>query len=144
MTRFSSVCLILLSAVILTPAGAQGQELESQRPTQSERWTEHLGAQFAQTLKTASEQHRIDALRLLIELKYQYGAEVDAQESVPSLLRIVEGEASETEKILAVTALHEIGDEEALQVLAHQMKGAPDSRVRQHTLRMLMARRSAQ
>lgn len=144
MTRFYSACLILLSTAVLVPAGVQAQEHGDVPPTQSERWSEQVGDQFAQTLKTSSEQQRIEAMRLLIELKYQYGAEVAVQETVTPLLQIVEDGASETEQILTVTTLHEIGDEEALQALARQMKGAPDSRVRQHTLRMLTARRSVQ
>jgi HEAT repeat protein len=144
MTRLYSACLILLSTALLAPAGVQAQERDDGPPTQSERWSERVGEQFAQTLKTSSEQHRIEAMRLLVELKYQYGAEVEVREAVAPLLRIVEEGASETEQILAVTALHEIGDEEALRALAQQMKGAPDSRVRQHTLRMLTVRRSAQ
>lgn len=143
-SAFQSLLLaVLVSGLFaLAPqdAGAQTASSSELPPTV---WSQNIGAQLAEMLGSPSEQQREDTLVHLIDLKRRYGASLDASKATPVLLRLADKGSTDTQRMLAITALYELRDPDALKKLAQQAHDDPPSRVRQHAARVLAAYRAS-
>ena len=73
---------------------------------------------------------RINAMRNVIHFAKQYGDQVDFRGAVEELYAIYRFSRDETERIYAVTALHAIGQEDAMRQLARDVQFEGSKRVR--------------
>lgn len=145
MTTLRSLLLATLLAsglLVLGPqdAGAQAAPSPDELPAV---WTQNIGTQLTEMLRSPSEQQREDALLLLIDLKRRHGASLDASKATPVLLKLVDEGSTDNQRILAITALYEMGNPAALKALAQQVHDDPPSRVRQHAARVLAVYRAS-
>lgn len=138
--------LLLAAALGLTVVAAAPQAAHAQSapaPEQlSDAWADNIGVQLAEMLRSPSEQHREDALVLLIDLKRRHGASVDLRAATGALLTVAETGPTTGHRMLAITALYEMRDPDALQTLAEQVVDDPPSPVRRHAARILAAYRA--
>jgi HEAT repeat protein len=130
-----------LTLVAASPTASHAQTVPA--PEQlSEAWMENIGSQLGEMLRSPSEEQREDAMLLLIDLKRRYGAQVDVNTATPELLKLAETGPTTGHRMLAITALYEMRDPEAMQMLAEQVVDEPPSPVRRHAARILAAYRA--
>ena len=77
---------------------------------------------------------RIDAMRNVIHFAKQYGEQVDFRGAVDELYGIYRFSRNETERIYAVTALHAIGQDDAMRQLVRDVQFEGSKRVRRTTI----------
>jgi hypothetical protein len=143
LTMLRTLLLAATLGLTLLAAPQGGQAQSAPAPEQvSATWTQNIGVQLAEMLRSPSEEHREDALVLLIDLKRRYGASVDLSAATGALLTAAETGPTTGHRMLAITALYEMRDPEALQALAEQVVDDPPSPVRRHAARILAAYRA--
>lgn len=146
MAPLRSIFLSVLVGIALFGVGlqvthAQSVEVDHEVPS---TWSENVGDHFAETLRNpVNEQMRGSAMRLIIRLKATHGEAIDLSACAPVLLDLTTTAETESQRILAITALYETGDLRSLQALAEQVRMAPPSRVRDHAVRILAVHRAA-
>ncbi len=97
----------------------------------------NLGIQLTLSLDSPVEQIRQETLQHINFFATHYGDRVDFARAVPRLLRIYETDATEGYRIMALTALHAIGDAGAMQYLREALRWERSERVRRLTLAAL-------
>ncbi len=96
-----------------------------------------LDAQLAASLASPVEQVRQQAMQNIIFLATYRGDEVRFEQVVAPLLNVYLFGGNEGHRILAVTALHAIGDRYGMRRLRETVRDVNADRVRLHTLRAL-------
>lgn len=115
-----AVALIgLLSLLCFVPV-AHAQSTEA-APESAPVWVRNLGPQINEGLTSSSEAVRNNALNHLAYFAYFYD-DVDWSDALPTLLDIYKNDESEQCRLMAVAALHAIGDESAMQDLRHAVE----------------------
>jgi HEAT repeat protein len=130
-----------LTLLVASPTAARAQSAPALEEL-SQSWMENIGPQLAEMLRSPSEEQREEALLLLIDLKRRYGAQVDVTAATPAVLTLTETGPTTGHRMLAITALYEMRDPNALQTLAEQVVNDPPSPVRRHAARILAAYRA--
>lgn len=96
-------------------------------------WKKQLGKQYARVLQSNIRQVREDALASLITVAHR--EEHDLSAAVPALLGLYTRERNRTERMMAVTALRIIGNEESIERLVLLSEDERDRKVRAHVRR---------
>ncbi|MDX1546433.1 MAG: hypothetical protein R3247_05565 [Rhodothermales bacterium] len=78
-------------------------------------WVEHLGEQLSQELDSPAEAIRHQALQHIAYFASFYGDRLDLKPVLPHLIEIYTQDDSEQCRLLAVAAIHAIGDNTAMQ-----------------------------
>lgn len=84
-------------------------------------WAQHLGEQLDTELASPSEDVRRAALQHTAYFASFYGDALDLTATLPELLEIYRSADDEQSRLLAVAALHAIGDESAMQELRNSV-----------------------
>lgn len=141
----------LLTGIIgLSPAAAQmpstatsQQAQETPWPQPESIWTSIFEQQMEQLLRMPDEHRQDEAMRLIIHYAriadQQEQAVFDFQSAVPRLLAIFRTEQDPSRRLLALSALHAIGDTSAMQTLAEWIPHERSERIRRHTIYVLNA-----
>jgi len=145
MTTLRSLLLAgILTAGLLALAPQDAGAQPGPSPEEiSATWSANIGTQLTDMMRSPGEKQREDAMVLLIELTRRYGAGIDVRTATPVLLELADEGSTDTHRILAITALYEIGDPAALEALAQQVHDDPPSRVRRHAARVLAVYRTS-
>lgn len=98
-------------------------------------WT-MLGYQLAESLESPIDQIKEQSLQHITFFATNYSNKVDLDIAVPELLKIYESD-KEDYRILALTALHAIGNTEAMAFLSDSVQDEQSTRVRELTLAAL-------
>lgn len=135
--------LTLLMIIILVPT-AQAQvkerpEIAEEPPLiTSPTWTANFAKQTALQLRSKHEAIREQALINLITVANHPRHNLDLRPAIAGLKRIYEQRRHEEHRMMALVALHAIGDAESMSYLAEQVQhGEPSDRVRRLTYAIL-------
>ncbi len=138
--RFSVLLLVgvlaftgAATAQPLDPASTTAQAI---RQMDAVQWR-HLSRQLTRSLDSPVAQIRQEAMQHINFFATHYGDRVDFTSAVPELLRIYDADATEGYRIMALAALHAIGDEGAMQYLRQAVQWERSERVRKLTLAAL-------
>ena len=143
-SRMVPIALLTLGIFVLTPSTLQAQDARKHDGrVSSTMWSQNIGTQLKSTLQSPSEAQRADALVLLIDLHRRYGDSIDLNDTTPVLLNIAKQGATDANRILAITALYEIGSPTSMKALAEQLEDSSPSRVRRHAARVLTTYQSS-
>lgn len=102
-------------------------------------WVQHFGEQLSQELESPVEEVRHQALQHAAYFASFYGDQIDLSAALPNLLEIYRQDGDEACRLLAVAAIHAIGDEPTMRAV-RKMTGVwedPSMRVRLVTLAAL-------
>lgn len=80
-------------------------------------WVQHVGEQLGQSLSSPADAVRHESLRHLAYFAYFYGDALDLSAALPQLMNIYSEDENEQCRLLAVAALHAIGDEGTMRTL---------------------------
>lgn len=118
---------------------------QAQDPAEMEKapaWVQHIGDQLSESLMSSADDVRHEALQHLAYFAYFYKDQLDLASALPNLLTIYEEDDDEQCRLLALAALHAIGDEEAMQEVRRftsvALEEKPSMRVQLVTLAALM------
>ena len=143
----TSMLLALVTLLAATPATAQ-VEVAPQTPLvnqyiadtyaqRSTAWWDALGRQLTLQLDAPVDQVDPVALQNIIFFANLHGDKVDLQSATPKLMTIYRQHSSEQIRMMALAALHGIGDEGAMQVLMREAAAEDTSRLQRMTLAVL-------
>ena len=122
MKRFLAMMLLVARAV---PALAQ----EAIEPAST--WKQHVGEQLSLELAAADDARQEHALQLVIQLAHRYD-DLDLSATVPDLLSIYRWDRDRAHRMMALAALHAVGDDYGIERLAELA-----ATERSHTVRKL-------
>lgn len=104
----------------------------------NELWRMNFTEQMAQSLASEYDDVRTQALQHIIVVAGRYGDEYDFSASVSELVRIYQFAKRDNERIMAVAALHTIGNAYGMQRLKELFPEQRSERVRKLTLGALV------
>jgi hypothetical protein len=84
-------------------------------PVSSVAWQTNFGLQSALTLRLSSVDAKAQTMQNLIALANQYGKALDLSAAVPALVNVYAWETNERLQVMALSALHAIGDEKGME-----------------------------
>lgn len=96
-------------------------------------WWERLDEQLAQSLASRTGDVREKALQLAVTMGTLYGEQATYAETVPELVRVYVRSVDERHRIMALSALHAIGDPYGMEQLRARVSAEPSERIRQLT-----------
>lgn len=137
----TTLLVSLIVGVLLLPPGSaafgQGASLAQERAEKDPgEWKKHIGKQYARVLHSNIRQVREDALASLITVAHRNQHDLSA--AVPALLALYSSGRSGPERMMAVTALRVIGDEESIEQLVLLSEDERDRKIRDHTRRNIV------
>lgn len=132
--RYAAALLVL--AALATPAQAQPA-------TPSDTWTQHVAEQIATALDSPRAAVQERTMQLVIELAHRY-PEVDLAPVVPGLLKIYRWDRDRGHRLMALAALHAVGDEYGMARLADLGGRDPSLTVRNLTYAAVADHRAQQ
>lgn len=110
----AALCVFVMSGFVFT-ASAQPVRVEETPTTPAPTvWQQAIGYQLAQTLSSPIGEQRNRAFQLVTYFAH-HRADVDLKPTVPVLLSIYKSDPDEAYRLAAISALHAIGDETAMQ-----------------------------
>ena len=135
-----TTCLMvgLLSVALTAPTFAQASK-QLVTPEGPSWWAQNLGEQLAALLDSPVEASKHQGLQHCLHFAALYSNEIDLSAAVPKLLEIYEKDPVEGYRIMALSALHEIGDQESMFVLLESVNQETSPRVRRLTLATLVS-----
>ncbi|MBT8400914.1 MAG: HEAT repeat domain-containing protein [Rhodothermia bacterium] len=101
-------------------------------------WVEQLGAQLGESLESPSQTVRHSALQHITYFAYFYGDDLDLTNAVPTLLRTFKEDDDERCQLMALAALHAIGNADAMQEVRSHVMRQESPQVQLVTLAALM------
>jgi len=133
-----TTCLMvgLLSVALAAPTFAQASK-QLVTPEGPSWWAQNLGEQLATLLDSPVEANKQEGLQHCLHFAALYSDEIDLSAAVPKLLEIYDKDPVEGYRIMALSALHEIGDQESMFALLEQVAQETSPRVRRLTLATL-------
>lgn len=137
--RFTTCLMVgLLSVALTAPAFAQASK-QLVTPEGPSWWAQNLGEQLAALLDSPVEASKQQGLQHCLHFGSLYSHEIDLSAAVPKLLEIYDKDPVEGYRIMALSALHEIGDPESMFVLLERVNQETSPRVRRLTLATLVS-----
>lgn len=139
-TRLTRPAALLIGFALLAfTAQAQEPTMPTATVENVPVWVQHFGDQLGQDLDSPVETIRHQALQHTAYFASFYGAQLDLTATLPRLLEIYQRDENEACRLLAVAAIHAIGDEAAMREV-RKMTGVlkdPSMRVQLVTLAAL-------
>ena len=136
-TRFTAyLAAALLFIAMAAPTYAQASK-QFVVPQTNTWWAQHLGEQLAVLLASPIEANKQRGLEYAIQFSSIYDSGIDLSEAVPQLLEIYNDDAREGYRLMALSALHGIGDQESMYVLLDRLDQEASPRIRRLTLATL-------
>lgn len=135
----ASLLAVLVGIGSAAPATAQDGAITSAehiRAMTPVAW-QNLGIELTLALDADQAQARQESMQLVNFFATHYRDRIDLTRAVPRLLRIYENDAEENARILALTALHAIGEESSMTYLRELVRTEQSPRVRRLTLAVL-------
>lgn len=109
----------------------------STRETVSEAWFNEVEQGYAATLKDTEAPGRVKTMQEIIFIARHFSDKVQFTEVISPLLNIYIFDKNEGHRLMALSALHTIGDGYGMQRLRELAKDEPSERVRRLTHRAL-------
>lgn len=109
----------------------------SSMPKVSDDWIAHVDQQFATSLQSPIAAIREQTLQDVIYIAQFHGDTVTFKKVVSPLLNIYLFDKDDRYRIMAIAALHAVGDAYGMQRLREEVSGVRSRRVRQLTLALL-------
>ena len=122
-----------MPAAAQTPAVTSAEHIQAMTPI---AW-QNLGIELTLALDAEDPAARQHSLQLVNFFATNHHDKIDLTRAVPRLLRIYEFDAEENARIMALTALHAISDENAMIYLRELVRDEASLRVRRLTLAAL-------
>ena len=142
-TFFSAFLLaaLLASAPTQAAADAPTEPASVAEPVdlsaKSPAWLEVLNRQMRLSLASPVASVREQTMQNIITFAAVHGEEVDLSGTADELYAIYRWDESEAHRIMALAALHAVGDEHSMQRLAQDVRLERSERVRRHAKRVL-------
>lgn len=139
-----TLCFVLLaaplSAAAFTPEGesAEPPAIPIDLRARTAAWKLNFQKQLYSSLNAPEAGIRSQTLENFIVLVHQHADAVDLSDAAPRLLNIVRHDENEAHRIMAVVALHGIGDARSMKGLKELVRSEPSQRVRHHMLSALV------
>ncbi len=100
----------------------------------SSAWWKSLIKQHARLLRSSNEQHKTQALKNLIIFAKTYPKTGRFKHATSRLYKIYQADENEAYRIMALAALHAIGDERIMERFREDISVEKSERVRRYTL----------
>lgn len=147
MKRYTTLALFALLLLGATPAQAQvpttpepalvNQHIADTYAERSPAWWNALGRQLTLTLDKPHAQVEVHALQNVIFFATHYRAQVKLNDAAPKLIEIYRWHPEREFRLMALAALHAIGDERAMETLGELLRREPNGPVRRLTVAAL-------
>lgn len=135
--RLEGFLLVVVFGVGMCVAGSVRAQVDS-TVAKAPIWVEQLGAQLGESLDSPSEAVRHSALQHITYFAYFYGDDLDLSNAVPTLLKTFMEDDDERCQLMALAALHAIGDADAMQTVRSHVVRQESPQVQLVTLAALM------
>jgi len=121
---------VLLMLLLVGPNRAQAQQSDTRT-----HWKQHLDDQAVTLIESSDPALRADGMQMLINLSAEEKADVDFSATRNALYGVLfDRTYADEQRILALSALHAIGGDRTVQMMADEVNEVASDRVRRHLL----------